>query len=384
MPQNPPSQASSPESDSDVASSLTLLRIDQGQGALNPAQQTFNRLNEKIGVARAKLQLWEVLTQRLHERLGSEMQPQIAALAQLQRQLISQIDELLTHPPAGARLTRRRRDGLTAFLLDRIDQLLAEANDDGLVALHDHYSDISMKERREVEARLERAFAEQMAGAMFDDDDVGDPAADPVEELFRRMEERLAAEQRAREAHANQRKRSRRETAAQARRAQETEGARLSVREIYRKLVSTLHPDRENDPIERARKTGLMQEINRAYQTNDLLTLLRLQMEIEQINPATLAALPPQRLAHYNEVLREQLRTIQNEIETRIEQLARNLGAPARTRLRDPRDAEQLFNRQMRELRESQSQWRSLLTALADPYRRLQEIDAIARAMAKT
>jgi hypothetical protein len=34
-------------------------------------------------------------------------------------------------------------------------------------------------------------------------------------------------------------------------------------------------------------------------------------------------------------------------------------------------------------LRESQSHWRSLIAALADPHRRLREIDAIARAMAE-
>jgi hypothetical protein len=382
MSRKPPHQASLFDAEPAPAASADLLRIDQGAATLTPAQQAFNRLTEQIGRARAKLASWEALAQRLHERTGSEMHPQIAALAQLQRQLVSQVDELLTHPPAGMRLTRRRRDGLVDFLLERVDELLAEGDDATLVALHDHYSDISLEDRREVEARLERAFAEQFAGEILGDDEVGDLGADPIDELYRRMDERIAAEQRRREEQAHTRKRSRREAAAEARRAEEAQGARLSVREVYRKLASSLHPDRESDPIERARKTTLMQEINRAYQANDLLTLLRLQMEVEQIDPATLAALPAQRLAHYNEVLREQLRTLQAEIAEYTERLSQGLGAHPRTRMREPKDAELLFNRQLRELREAQSHWRSLIEALADPYRRTREIDDIARAMA--
>lgn len=364
------------------ATSAELLRIDQGEAALNPAQRAFNKLTKQIGEARTKLTQWETLAQQLHERSGSEIRPGVDALAHLQRELIMRIDELLTHTPAGLRLTPRRRTGLTRFLLARLDELLGEIEDGALTALHDHYSDISLEDRREIEESLERAFAERLSGEMFGDDDP-EPTPETIEELYRRMDERMAAEQREREAQASQRKRSRKESAAQARREEEAEGARLSVREIYRKLVSSLHPDREADPAERERKTTLMKEINRAYQANDLLSLLKLQMEVEQISAATLATLPAQRLAHYNEVLREQLRTLQAEIEECTQKLAYALGGHPSIRLREARDAELLFARQLRELRESQANYRALIDALANPHQRLAEIDAIARAMAE-
>jgi len=381
MSRKPPRQSSLLEETPVPASNAELLRIDQGEAALNPAQRTFNRLTEQIEKARARLAQWEALAQQLHERSGNEVQPGVAALELVQRQLVALLDELLTHPPAGLRLTRRRREGLTSFLLARIDELLSENEDETLAALHDHHSDISLQDRREIEEGLERAFAKHLAGEVFGDDDE-QPAPESIEDLYRRMDERMAAEQREREAQAGQRKRSRKETAAQARRDEEAQGARLSVREVYRKLVSSLHPDRESDPDERARKTALMKEINRAYQANDLLSLLRLQMEVEQISAATLASLPEQRLAHYNEVLREQLRTLQAEIGECTAQLAYGLGASPQFRLREPRDAELLFARQLRELREAQANYRALIEALGNPYQRLAEIDAIARAMA--
>ncbi len=42
--------------------------------------------------------------------------------------------------------------------------------------------------------------------------------------------------------------------------------ASLSVREIFRKLASALHPDREADAAERERKTVLMKRVSQACQ----------------------------------------------------------------------------------------------------------------------
>jgi hypothetical protein len=43
------------------------------------------------------------------------------------------------------------------------------------------------------------------------------------------------------------------------------QGGTQAVREVFRKLVSELHPDRETDPAEHARDTELMQRVNQAY-----------------------------------------------------------------------------------------------------------------------
>lgn len=367
------------------ASTAELLRIDQGRVALNPAQRTFNRLTEQIERARATLARWETVAERLHQRVGVEMQPVVAALSVLQRQLIEQIDALLTHPPIGLKLTRRRREGLITFLLERIDDALTSATDEALEALHDQYSDISLQQRREIEQGVELEFAEHMVSDLYGDDLLKDHGAESMDELFQRVDERLAerfaAEQQEREAQAGKRRSNRRQAAAEARRAEEAHAVGQSMREVYRKLVSSLHPDRESDADERARKTALMKDINRAYEANDLLSLLTLQMEVEQINSATLAALPVQQLQHYNEILREQLRALNQEITTRSEQLLLVLSGEPSRRLRDPKEAELLLDRQVREMHETHARFKSTIAALANPHLRIAEIDAIARAM---
>lgn len=86
------------------------------------------------------------------------------------------------------------------------------------------------------------------------------------------------------------------------------------MRDIYRKLASALHPDREPDPDKRAARTALMQRANQAYEQKDLLGLLALQLETAQINQHDLALTAPARLKLYNKALAEQLDDIQGQL----------------------------------------------------------------------
>ncbi len=87
------------------------------------------------------------------------------------------------------------------------------------------------------------------------------------------------------------------------------------MREVFRKLASALHPDRETDPAQRDAKTAMMQRANQAYAANDLLALLELQLEIEQVDAGHVASASPQRLKHYNKVLAEQLAELKDEVD---------------------------------------------------------------------
>jgi pyruvate/2-oxoglutarate dehydrogenase complex dihydrolipoamide acyltransferase (E2) component len=117
---------------------------------------------------------------------------------------------------------------------------------------------------------------------------------------------------------ARQRERQRAQRKAASRRARQQAqpqqaDASQSIRDVYRKLASALHPDREQDLAERARKTALMQRVNQAYATKNLLDLLQLQLEIEQIDVKSIQTMGEDRLRRYNEVLAEQLADLQKE-----------------------------------------------------------------------
>jgi hypothetical protein len=108
-------------------------------------------------------------------------------------------------------------------------------------------------------------------------------------------------------------KKTKKQLEKEARQQEEEALASKSVREVYRKLVAALHPDREPDAEEQKRKTELMQRVNTAYGKKDLLLLLELQLEVEQIDPEHLSHIADSRLKYFNKILKEQLSELEQE-----------------------------------------------------------------------
>ena len=235
-------------------------------------------------------------------------------------------------------------------------ETLEREDDPALIVLHDKYSDVSHEDLRQGRIRALKAMTEASLGMSFDDGEIRTPG-DLVDAVHRQIGEGSRRET-SRDpgstrnsdrlgggGYDNRERRDRddrydrhdqhdqhdRPTSARAsarieRERAAVEGATRSVREVYRKLASALHPDRESDPAERDRKTELMQRVNQAYEARDLLQLLALQIQVEQIDLTQLAALGDDRIAHYNRVLREQSAELDQEIQDLMEPFATGLG----------------------------------------------------------
>ena len=108
--------------------------------------------------------------------------------------------------------------------------------------------------------------------------------------------------QREAEARRAKRKKTAKQQAKEEQMQAEAAHLKKSIQEIYRKLATALHPDRETDPAERERKTALMQKVNVAYGNKDLLQLLELQLQVEQIDQAHVNNIAEDRLKHYNKI----------------------------------------------------------------------------------
>ncbi len=89
------------------------------------------------------------------------------------------------------------------------------------------------------------------------------------------------------------------------------------LRNMYRKLASTLHPDRARDESERLRKTALMGQVNAANDAKDLLSLLRLQLQAHSPESPTetayTAGMPSDKLKHINQQLQAQIKALQDK-----------------------------------------------------------------------
>lgn len=283
------------------------------------AQQRFRKLVANIERKRDELRQWQAYEQRYNQRVTSEFEPVRSELLQQQRQMAVLIDELISQRGQGRRLSRVERAKLRDMLMTLLDAVLSQGHDEALAVLREKHTGHSAKEDQRLEMELTESLLTDVLGLEVDENH----GASSVEELLDHAHRK--AQQRARFQGADERengrraKRSAAEDAARAKREQAAKEVNQSLRDVFRKLVSALHPDREPDPTERARKNQLMQRVNQAYEANDLLTLLGLQLEIEQIDATHLSSTSAERLAHYNQILREQLTRIEAELESIVE-----------------------------------------------------------------
>lgn len=378
---NPPQQTSLFDTPTTGTDNSALVGIQGAKTRLSPAQRTFNRLTDAIRRQRETLAQWQEYAQRFRQRLAAEYVPALQNLRGVQRRLVGQLDAMLSQPGQLPRLGRKKKELLRDRLVELIDDLLGDGPDAELEALHDRHSPVSRAERQ----RLEMEMTENFLGAVFGEEVIQGHSARDMETLLQEAQERIVekaeAEQRAQEARrtarAAKRGRGSRAELAEARRAQAEKEIKQSLREIYRKLASGLHPDRETDPVERERKTALMQRVNQAHAKGDLLTLLSLQMEAEQIDATHLADLTAERLGHYNQVLRDQLNALEAELHAEVAALSGVLEINLRHKVSHPLEVDTLLNDRIAGIRTLAAGIEADRNALADPARCREVIDAL-------
>jgi hypothetical protein len=311
----------------DADSELVRVPVAPDGSAPSKAQRAFNRLIEKIEAQRQALAAWQAFLPQFQQRVSAEVEPLQQRCLAARWSLAMLFDN--AHDRAGT--TKREQAKLASLVLDLCAELLqsADEEDPALIALHDKHSHASLAERKEEESRFLMDMAETMFGVDLDEgQDLSSPETVRAA-LHRKMQEQHSAqaELAAQAAAVPPRRKSAKALAKEAQIAAQAQAATMSVREIYRKLASALHPDRETDDAERLRKTALMQQVNQAYAKSDLLRLLELQIEAEQINLATLGAISEQRLGHYNQVLAEQSAQLDHEIDALTLQYQHQTGA---------------------------------------------------------
>jgi len=275
--------------------------------ALTPPQRRFNSLIRQIAQARQTLTAWHENIAAYRQAHAQVLRPLQAELIAGRRQWVFALDALIDQ----RNWTRAERGTLRELLCDAAGELLAARGEDAaLKALFDKHAEVDFDTEQREMMRAMKGLTEAMTGLDLGDEEGIDTDAD----LFARMQQGLQDRAAAEEAERETKSARGRKGAAQQRREAEAQQATQSVREIYRKLASALHPDRETDERQRAEKTALMQGVNQAYAANDLLALLELQLEIEQIDASHAATAGAQRLKHYNKVLSEQLAELKSQV----------------------------------------------------------------------
>lgn len=299
-----------------TSSKSTTVRIvsQSEQSTLSKAQKAYNKLIDKIGKQRKTLADWQATIPLFQQKMESKYRPVSLLYTQCRRDLVHALDQAY----ASKGLSKNERVLISDFICSVAAEILTEQADVELKAIYNRHSNFNFDEH----TAEEREAIKSMMESTFDIDlgdmqDFSSPEQmfDEVDVLLRKKLMEDAQSQQADEARRGKRKKSAKELAREARQETEEKAVSQSIREVFRKLASALHPDREQDPAEHKRKTILMQKVNVAYQNRDLLQLLELQLELEQIDQNAMSAVSEDRLKHYNKVLAEQSAELQQEID---------------------------------------------------------------------
>ncbi|MBP0598307.1 J domain-containing protein [Herbaspirillum sp. LeCh32-8] len=313
-------------------SSMMLSASLAADATLSREQQTFNSLVAQIGQRRALLADWERVVPDFQQAFSGRLLPLRNAADALERQLILALDAHACNDALSAS-ERRTLSSLVASLAGKRDDV---ATDDVLKAVFNRHSASDYDEDAAEEVAAMKDEMEQWLGQSLGRSEDFASTAELLRHARRKLADQQAQETARKEARAErraERAKAKKPAAAQLRR--ETLQAELnqSLREIYRKLASALHPDREPDPELKLRKTAMLQAVNQAYDKQDLLHLLEVQIELQQLDRNSLGDLGDDRLRHYNKLLREQLDELDQEVAQAEGQFAHGYGIRSAQRL---------------------------------------------------
>lgn len=301
-------------------SGLVLRAPEQAQ--LSPAQKRFNELLariERLTHHVQRLQAWSDCHRHAHVQALYTAAQQMRAL---RKSLLLFLHDQLHSADLTAQQQRMARNKLRSLL-----DVLSPLADPQVQALADLYGDdgLDQEEAAELAEAAERVRAKIEAA-------LGQPIDNPSQ--YKTPEAMVAAGMRQwqrqqqaddeRKAHKRAARKAKNKPVADQAEAPQAD-AKTTLRTIYRQLASALHPDRVPDAQAREHKTALMSEVNAAYEKADLTTLMRLQMQVTQVDAKASSRLADDKLTAMCALLKEQVAALEDDLEQMQFRLSREL-----------------------------------------------------------
>ena len=281
-----------------------VFRAQPGR-PLNKTERAFNRLVARVETLRNRL---AAEVRRLNAALvyeAAHVRPRTDRVTGLRKALVLAIRPFLHD----RRLKRGDRQALKTILAEQLDDVLAHdaAPDEDIKQLFEQLHGVSLDEFAREQIAEARSSMAEMFTDLGIDVDVPDLRAGMSEEEMAAAAAQMADSVRqADEATADRPKRrqTKREVREEARIRDLEDTRKTTLGAVYKRLAKRLHPDLEQNPDLRDRKSALMQQVTAAHTAGDLLALLRLESEWVNSDGARLT---DETLGAYNRTLQEQV-----------------------------------------------------------------------------
>ena len=293
----------------------SVVKIDTNNKLLTKGQKEFNRLIKKIENTEKEIKEYRETADRLTQRVQKDLSPLRKQYGEQAASMVHLFDRAY-HSDFFKKPEKKK---IADWIIENAYELITQYGMNDLKIIYDKYDEDGFDASNEILGEEMGSTMRDMMSALFgievdEDADVSSP-----EKLEAHLQEKLAQKQTTMDEESERRRASQTKSKKQAEREekQEIEARNITktVRAIYMDLVKAFHPDRETDEAEKVRKTEIMHRITEAYEKNDLLALLRLQLEYNRIDKEHLDKLADDQLKYYNKILKEQAAELANELE---------------------------------------------------------------------
>jgi hypothetical protein len=265
--------------------------------ALSKTQKQFNNLIQKIDAEKKRLLEWQDAVPLYNRKISEDYEVLVESYNTQRIKMAHLLDRAYEN-----KLFKKTDKAKIQHLISEITaELIGKHGKAELKDLHDKHSDVDFDTVKQETDAIAGDFLKTMMEAL-------------LQEKLQELKDKESEKQRHTEERRSKRQKTTKQLEREARQQQEEQTISQSIREVYRKLTSVVHPDREQNPSERERKTEIMQRVNAAYAKKDLLRLLELQLEAEQIDQSHMNHIAEDRLKYINKILKEQLQELQQEI----------------------------------------------------------------------
>jgi len=291
------------------------LVIKGNKAQISKAQQAFNGLIRKIEKLQHSIQH---ITQLLDDKMRfyySEMMPQERELLDAKKEIVKELYKAFTSKTYKGRERTLLKSIITSHLEDIMEE---EELGEEMQQIFRGVKKMDYQEMKKNEFEMEKEKLEEIFSRYgFDTNSEAFRSAKSKEELlkesFKMMDElERKAEEMKNEKQAG--RKSKKQLAKELYEQQKEELRGKDIGRVYKHLAKMFHPDLESDPDKKLEKEELMKQLTIAYESKDLHTLLRLELEYIHKEENNTANLSEEKLKVYIDVLKEQVVELESEL----------------------------------------------------------------------
>lgn len=295
-----------------------LMISTRQKNTLSKQQQGFNKLIKKIENLRLEL---DQVNKSMNEKLGfygKYIYPLEQQLTELNKEGTKLLYWFYENKKLLQKKERQSLGKIISAQLNHIFKSQADEPEEELKKIFKAVEGISYEKAAEEDFNIMRdemeSMFEEFGFEMNFDDLHGNMTQEEILKKALEMGEQMKQQADEEDKRQTNRKKTKKQKEKEERERQMEEARTKNIGSIYRQLAKVFHPDLERDEELKQEKEELMKQLTIAYEKNDLHTLLSLELawiQKEENNPGQLT---DDKLGIYNEVLKEQVYELEQDI----------------------------------------------------------------------